>query len=83
MAVASPVLGLSAARGSLMVTVVPWPGVLSSRRSPPDWRAKPNTCGRPSPVPRPASLVVKNGSSARDSTAGGMPMPASTTSRQT
>ena len=60
--------------------VVPVPGTLSMRAVPPDWRANPQTCDRPSPLPRLSSLVVKNGSKARASTSAGMPVPVSATS---
>ena len=33
----------------------------------------------PSPVPRPTSLVVKNGSNTRSTTSGAMPVPESVT----
>ena len=45
-------------RGRYTVTVVPVPGALSSITWPPVWRTKPYTMLRPSPVPRPSSLVV-------------------------
>jgi hypothetical protein len=38
---------------------------------------------RPSPVPSPTPLVVKNGSVARFSVASSMPVPVSLTERQT
>ena len=47
--------------GRRQVTVVPWPGVLSMRNWPPDWRTKPYTIDSPRPVPWPTGLVVKNG----------------------
>jgi len=40
----------------------------------------PRTVERPSPVPLPSPLVVKNGSQMRASTSGGMPVPVSRTS---
>jgi len=42
--------------------VAPLPGTLATSMSPSDWLAKPNAWLRPSPVPLPTSLVVKNGS---------------------
>jgi hypothetical protein len=63
--------------------VVPVPGALSSAIAPLDWRAKPYTVLRPSPVPRPASLVVKKGSKARCLTASLMPLPVSATAMAT
>ena len=49
------------------------------RASPPDWRAKPYTIDRPSPVPVPSGLVVKNGSNARAATPCAIPVPVSDT----
>ena len=48
--------------------------------APPDWLTMPNTVERPSPVPLPISLVVKNGSKIFWRTSGGMPSPVSVTS---
>ena len=50
---------------------------------PPDWRTSPCTMERPSPVPLPMPLVVKNGSAARASVASSMPSPLSMTARRT
>ena len=51
-----------AATGSHSSTVVPLPSWLVMRIAPPDWAARPKTIDSPRPVPRPTSLVVKNGS---------------------
>ena len=61
------------------MTTVPLPGVLSIVTVPPDWRQKPCTCDRPSPVPLPTALVVKKGSNTRDRTSGLIPCPLSLT----
>ena len=45
-----------------MMKVEPLPGALRTSMSPPDCLAKPKAWLRPSPVPLPTSLVVKNGS---------------------
>ena len=63
--------------------VLPLPTSLSTVTSPPDCFAKPNTCDRPSPVPWPTSLVVKNGSKMRPNWSGGMPLPVSSTDTAT
>ena len=44
---------------------------------PPDCRMNPYTMLKPSPVPLPTALVVKNGSKMRSTTSAGMPMPVS------
>ena len=44
-----------------------------------DCLAKPYTIDRPSPVPRPTSLVVKNGSNTRWAVSASMPVPVSDT----
>jgi hypothetical protein len=51
--------------------------VLANATSPFDWRTKPYTVLKPRPVPRPSSLVVKNGSNARARTSSLMPAPVS------
>ena len=54
----------------------PWcpaPGALASSSLPPQRRAKPRAMDRPSPVPWPGGLVVKNASPARARAAGSMP----------
>ena len=66
-----------------MTTVVPRPTWLSMRICPPDCLTKPYTIDRPSPVPRPSGLVVKNGSKACRITSGVMPVPVSVTSMRT
>ncbi len=60
--------------------VVPSPGMVSNVSAPP-WRSTIIVLarGRPWPVPRPTSLVVKNGSNTRAATSGGMPPPVSAT----
>ena len=60
-----------------MVTAVPLPISLFTVTAPPDWLAKPCTCDRPSPVPLPTGLVVKNGSNTRFITSGDIPEPVS------
>ena len=50
---------------------------------PPDCTAKPWIIDRPSPVPFPTPLVVKNGSTARASVAESMPIPVSEIRMQT
>ena len=57
--------GTSSHAGRRSVTVVPRPTMLLMSTDPPDCCISPNTCARPSPVPRPCGLVVKNGSTAR------------------
>src|SRR5271165_1378895 len=69
--------------GNSKVTAVPRPTSLRIDAEPPDWRAKPYTMLSPSPVPLPASLVVKNGSKARAATSGGIPVPVSEISKPT
>ena len=49
------------------------------RTHPSDCLANPYTCDSPSPVPRPACLVVKNGSNTRSSVAFDIPVPVSLT----
>ncbi len=66
-----------------MHTVVPRSGVETINTWPPDCRTKPYTIERPSPVPAPVGLVVKNGSKAREITSGAMPMPVSLTRSRT
>ena len=43
------------------------------------WLSIPKTVARPSPVPAPLALVVKNGSKACSATSGGIPVPVSLT----
>ena len=70
---------LGALIGKSSVTVVPWPSSDVMVIDPPDCPANPFTMERPSPVPAPLGLVVKNGSMARLSTSGGIPVPWSET----
>ena len=72
-----------ATSGNRSSTVVPVPGVDASLTVPPDWRAKSRTIARPRPVPRPGSLVVKNGSNAWPATVASMPVPVSQTATAT
>ena len=65
--------------GKNKVMVVPRPGRVSIRTSPPDCRANPCTWLRPSPVPFPTSFVEKNGSKAFAATSRFMPVPVSPT----
>ena len=58
--------------GSLSTSIVPWWSVTMSRHS-----------ERPSPVPSPTGLVVKNGSKIFARTSAGMPGPVSPISRRT
>src|SRR6185437_8929247 len=67
------------ARGRKMQTLVPTPTSVSILTPPPDCLHSPSTWLRPRPEPRPTSLVVKNGSNARASTASSMPLPLSRT----
>ena len=69
--------------GNHKAAVVPWPGVLSSRKRPPHCSTMPWTIDRPRPVPLPIPFVVKNGSVARSSVSLSMPTPWSTTHRRT
>ncbi len=71
------------ARGNHRLTLVPRPGALSMAKPPPDCCAKPRAIARPSPVPLPVGLVVKNGSAARARVAASMPVPVSDTVRRT
>jgi hypothetical protein len=67
-------------RGRNTWTAVSFPGAGSNRTNPP---ARSTTClttASPSPLPRPAGLVVKNGSKPRSSWSAGMPTPSSRTS---
>lgn len=52
----------AATRGRYKVKTAPRPGSLCTVISPPDCWAKPITWDKPSPVPFPTPLVVKNGS---------------------
>ncbi len=63
--------------------MVPTPGAEASRTWPPDWRMKSRTIASPRPVPRPTSLVVKNGSNTRARTSSVMPLPVSDTETAT
>src|SRR5207302_3355038 len=67
-----------AAPGSMTVKVVPLPGSLSTRMSPPCWRAISRLMVRPSPVPVPPP-PRKKGVNRRGRSAGEMPGPRSTT----
>src|SRR5690606_35039356 len=69
----------SGVTGRRRVTRVPRPGALSRWACPPDWEAKPKTWLSPSPLPRPTSLVVKNGSNTRSCSSSRMPVPSSAT----
>src|SRR5262245_57595694 len=67
----------AAAPGSTTRNVVPPPGTLSTSSCPPWAETTLWLMARPSPVPAPTSLVVKNGSKMRPSSSGGMPDPSS------
>ena len=58
---------------------VPLPTAESTITKPPDCPTKPWIWLRPSPVPFPASLVVKNDSKIRSINSAGMPLPVSLT----
>ncbi len=73
--------GASAAAGSRTVNRVPTPGRLSTRTPPPWPRMMPSTADRPSP--RPANLVVKNGSNSLARVASSIPHPVSATTTST
>ena len=61
------------------MTLEPCPTTLSAVTVPWDNDANLRTWANPKPVPRPSSLVVKNGSKMRGSTCGAMPSPLSCT----
>ena len=67
--------------GSLTTALVPTCGSDSKSNSPPMRRNKFCVRNKPSPMPCPGSLVVKNGSPARARISGGMPLPRSSTPR--
>ena len=87
----SPPPGPSAGRGSVHGSGVasmsgrctskraPRPRSERSRMKPPPWRTMPSTVASPRPVPRPNSLVVKNGSNTCIAMSLGTPMPLSST----
>ena len=58
---------------------MPWPGALLTSTWPPACRMIPYTVARPSPVPLPTPLVVKNGSNTRARTSSLIPCPVSDT----
>ena len=61
-----------------MKNVVPFPVSVSKCSEPLSFSTTmPRDSARPWPVPRPTSLVVKNGSKMRPRTASGMPSPVS------
>ena len=63
------------AQGNMTVIQVPLPSALSINALPPLRRAKAMTWLKPSPVPSPSDLVVKNGSNTRRRTSDGIPCP--------
>src|SRR5262245_42016148 len=69
---------VAASRGRTIRNSVNWPGVVSTSIDPPccltmvSWLME-----RPSPVPSPAGLVVKNGLNIFSFTSGAMPVPLS------
>src|SRR6266545_3291905 len=65
--------------GSSIVNVAPEPGLVSSVMRPPCSCTIPWQIDRPSPVPLPSPLVVKNGSNTRAATSSDMPGPESVT----
>jgi hypothetical protein len=66
-----------------MVKVLPCSRMLCTSMAPPASATMAYTNDRPRPVPRPTSLVVKNGSKMRESVAASMPDPLSSTVRRT
>ena len=76
------VTGLELA-GKNTINVVPLPTSLSTSIQPWCCLAMPYTVARPSPVPFPVLLVVKNGSKILGRTSGAIPQPLSLTARQT
>jgi len=66
-------------RGATRRTWFPEPGVFSTRISPSRLLTMSGQIGRPSPVPSPGGLVLKNGSKIRGRIAAGMPAPLSLT----
>ena len=71
------------ATGRMTRKRVPWPGMLSTSSRPPWSWTMPWVMLRPSPVPSPTPLVVKNGSKIWGRTSSGMPQPLSATSTMT
>jgi len=69
--------------GKWMVKAAPFPISLSTWILPERSLTMECTTERPSPVPLPTSLVVKNGSKIRDLNSGGMPRPVSLIIRRT
>ncbi len=69
------------ARGKYRWNVVPLPGSLATAMLPKWVVTMPCTTERPSPVPSPIALVVKNGSKMRALVAASMPLPLSRTQR--
>ncbi len=65
------------------MNVVPRPGSLSTQMVPPLCVTIPKTVARPSPVPWPSGLVVKNGSKIRSRVAASIPIPVSLTASRT
>ena len=65
--------------GSTSVALVPFPTMLVSCSVPPNCTASPCTMDSPRPVPFPTCLVEKNGSIARFSVSGDIPVPVSAT----
>ena len=80
---ASMAVSAPSARGKYTVNDVPLPTSLWTLTLPPLRRAMPCTVARPSPVPLPGPLVVKNGSKTRACTSGVMPVPVSVTESAT
>ena len=68
-------------RGSSSVNDVPDPAVVSTSTSPSQPATNSLTIASPSPVPRPASFVVKNGSKTCGRSSGSIPVPVSATRR--
>ena len=59
-----------------------FPSSLWSSVNPPDWAVKPNTWLKPSPLPLPMGLVVKNGSNTLACWSASIPEPSSRMLRQ-
>src|SRR5581483_72221 len=72
----------SSTRGRQILKHVPFPTSRSTQLNPPLCFTTPYTVERPSPVPFPCSLVVKNGSKICVCVSASIPVPVSETARQ-
>src|SRR5439155_820328 len=73
----------SSPAGSSRINEAPPSGRFSAQSWPPSSVTMPQETERPSPLPSPGALVVKNGSKIRGISSAGIPGPVSRTSRQT